>query len=224
MTVAWRRNPAVDIVVVDARVQGAGTDVEIADAIKLFNELGSWGSSTLPEVIIVARGGGSAEDLSPFNSEIVARAVFASKIPVVSAVGHESDFTLIDFVADLRAATPSAAAELCVAEITTARERALQLWQTLKAIIFRKIDRSMSTEVWCGLRERTLSHFGELDGKLNILANRIEVNNPLAVFKRGFSKTNVDPDTLKSGDGFEIMYYSKDRIAKGEAQWIRKTE
>lgn len=222
MTVAWRRNPSVDIVVVDTRVQGSGADAEIADAIELFNKL----PPQIPpvDVIIVARGGGSAKDLEPFNSEMVARAVFASKIPVVSAVGHESDFTLIDFVADLRAATPSAAAELCVAEVTTEREKVIHLWQVLKAIIFLKIDRAGSTKEWQMLRERTLAHFNDLNAKLNLQSTVIETNNPIAVLKRGFTKTDIDPNNLKSGDEFEIMYYSKDRIAKGVAEWKRKTE
>ena len=217
MTVAWRRNPAVDIVVVDTRVKGTGADIEIARGIEILN-------NSSFDVIIVARGGGSAEDLSPFNSEIVARAVFASKIPVVSAVGHESDFTLIDFVADLRAATPSAAAELCVPEVTTKRDRAIQLWQTLKAVIRRKIDHEVSSNVWQVLRDATLAHINELDRKLELQGALIEANNPIAVLKRGFTKTNIDPNLLKSGDEFEIMYSSNNKIAKGVAQWKRKME
>ena len=101
-----RRNEAINILIAPARVQGDGAAEEIADAIRLLN------SREEVEVIIVGRGGGSIEDLWCFNEESVARAIFNSRAPVVSAVGHETDFTIADFVADLRASTPSAAAEI----------------------------------------------------------------------------------------------------------------
>jgi exodeoxyribonuclease VII large subunit len=103
-----RRFPAVDIVIAPARVQGPEAPAEIIRAISNMQEVGD------VDVIILARGGGSLEDLAPFNDEGVARAIYRSRIPVVSAVGHETDFTIADFVADLRAPTPSAAAELVV--------------------------------------------------------------------------------------------------------------
>jgi len=110
LNILHRRAPWIRIVINPVRVQGAGAAAEIAAAIDEFN------SGALPgapvDVIVVARGGGSAEDLWEFNEEAVARAIYASAIPVVSAVGHEIDFTIADFVADLRAPTPSAAAEL----------------------------------------------------------------------------------------------------------------
>ena len=106
-----RRNPALRLILAACRVQGPGAGEEIARAICLLND---WAGS--PErrldAILVTRGGGSLEDLWAFNEEIVARAIFHSRIPVISAVGHEIDFTISDFVADLRAATPSAAAEI----------------------------------------------------------------------------------------------------------------
>ena len=108
VSVLRRRFPAVDLVLRSVPVQGEGAAGEIAQAIQEFNE---WGGA---DVLIVGRGGGSIEDLWAFNEEMVARAVYDSRIPVVSAVGHEIDFTIIDFVADVRAATPSAAAELVV--------------------------------------------------------------------------------------------------------------
>ena len=107
--VAGRRFAGIDWILAPVRVQGSGSAAEIAEAIGLVNRL----SATLPiDVILVTRGGGSLEDLWSFNEEEVARAIAASAIPVISAVGHEIDFTIADFVADLRAATPSAAAEL----------------------------------------------------------------------------------------------------------------
>jgi len=108
VTVLNRRFPAAEIILRPARVQGDGAAQEIAQAIEEFNEYGK------VDVLIVGRGGGSFEDLWAFNEEVVARAIFASDIPVVSAVGHEVDFTIADFVADFRAPTPSAAAEIVV--------------------------------------------------------------------------------------------------------------
>ena len=107
LNITYRRFPSVDIIIAPAAVQGAEAPGEICSAISELNSIG-------PDVIIVTRGGGSIEDLFCFNNERVARAIHASKIPVISAVGHEIDFTIADFVADLRAPTPSAAAELVV--------------------------------------------------------------------------------------------------------------
>src|SRR6267154_1619181 len=120
-----RRNPSLEIVLAPCRVQGDGAALEIAAAIQFLNEYNSAQSQIrrqeLPignhqslDLILVTRGGGSPEDLWAFNEEVVARAIFHSALPVVSAVGHEIDFTISDFVADVRAATPSAAAEIIV--------------------------------------------------------------------------------------------------------------
>jgi exodeoxyribonuclease VII large subunit len=106
LRVLRRRNEAVSVSIAPARVQGDGAAHEIARAIELLNERGQ------VDVIIVGRGGGSVEDLWCFNEECVARAIYESRVPVISAVGHETDFTIADFVADLRASTPSAAAEV----------------------------------------------------------------------------------------------------------------
>ena len=111
INVSTRRNPNVYIRLLPVPVQGSGAAEKIVKAIRKMND------KNLADVIILARGGGSLEDLWPFNEEIVARAIFDSKLPVISAVGHETDFTIADFVADLRAPTPSAAAELAVPDI-----------------------------------------------------------------------------------------------------------
>lgn len=113
--VARRRNPNVGIVVSPCAVQGAGAAEEIVRAIERLNRQGQC------DVLLVGRGGGSIEDLWAFNEEIVARAIAASRIPVISCVGHEVDFTIADFVADLRAPTPSAAAELAVPQLDAMR-------------------------------------------------------------------------------------------------------
>ncbi len=106
LSVARRRSPSTEIIIYGAKVQGEGAAKEIAAAIDLFN------AHYPVDILIVGRGGGSLEDLWAFNEEIVARAVYRSNIPVISAVGHEIDFTIIDFVSDLRAPTPSVAAEM----------------------------------------------------------------------------------------------------------------
>ena len=111
INVSTRRNPNVYIKLLPVPVQGPGAAEKIVKAINKMND------EKLADVIILGRGGGSLEDLWPFNEEIVARAIFASELPIISAVGHETDFTIADFVADLRAPTPSAAAELAVPDI-----------------------------------------------------------------------------------------------------------
>lgn len=108
INVITRRYPYCEIIIYPSLVQGAGAKENIVEAIEYFNE------HNLCDTLIVGRGGGSIEDLWAFNEEEVARAIYASKIPVISAVGHETDFTIADFVADLRAPTPSAAAEIAV--------------------------------------------------------------------------------------------------------------
>lgn len=110
--VLTRRFPTIEILLVPVKVQGDGSALEIAQAIEMMNERSDI------DVMIVGRGGGSLEDLWAFNEEVVARAIFGSRIPVISAVGHEIDFTVADFVADVRAPTPSAAAEIAVPELT----------------------------------------------------------------------------------------------------------
>ncbi len=115
LQILQRRNPSINILIAPVRVQGNGAAGEIADAIRLLNKHAKKPGNQL-DVLIVGRGGGSMEDLWAFNEEQVARAIFASEIPVVTAVGHETDYTIADFVADLRAPTPSAAAELVAAE------------------------------------------------------------------------------------------------------------
>lgn len=137
INVLHRRAPWISIIINPVRVQGAGAAAEIAAAVDEFN------SGTLPpvDVIVVARGGGSAEDLWEFNEEIVARAIAASRLPVVSAVGHEIDFSISDFVADLRAPTPSAAAELLAPDTSELLRRLEQIGGSLKRCVQERIDR-----------------------------------------------------------------------------------
>jgi exodeoxyribonuclease VII large subunit len=131
--VVQRRNPGLEIILAPCRVQGEGAAEEIAAAIRLLNELSLspvTRHSSL-DLILVTRGGGSLEDLWAFNEEVVARAIFESTIPVVSAVGHEIDFTISDFVADVRAATPSAAAEIITEGVFASRQLVMDLTQRM---------------------------------------------------------------------------------------------
>lgn len=117
VSVLKRRWPPIEIILMPVRVQGDGAAPEIADGIHAMNQYGK------VDLLIVGRGGGALEDLWAFNEEVVARAIYASKIPVISAVGHEIDFSISDFVADLRAPTPSVAAELAVPDVEEVRRR-----------------------------------------------------------------------------------------------------
>lgn len=127
INIVKRRYPSMHLLLYPVKVQGEGAAEEIARAISEMNRL------ALADVLIVGRGGGSMEDLWAFNEEVVARAVYESKIPIVSAVGHETDFSIADFAADLRAPTPSAAAELCVPEYGKLINRVEELSFALKA-------------------------------------------------------------------------------------------
>jgi exodeoxyribonuclease VII large subunit len=141
--VIQRRHPAVDIILAPCRVQGEGAAAEIAEAIRLLNELSrSELGHSRPgiDLILVTRGGGSLEDLWAFNEEVVARAIFESVVPVVSAVGHEIDFTISDFVADLRAATPSAAAEIITEGAHASRQFIVEATERLRLLARRTLD------------------------------------------------------------------------------------
>lgn len=149
-----RRHPALEIVFVPCRVQGEGAAEELAAAIGLLNEWAARGPAETHglDLILLTRGGGSLEDLWAFNEEIVARAIFQSAVPVVSAVGHEIDFTISDFVADVRAATPSAAAELISEGVMAAREQLRAVPQRLRAALERGLE--AAREELDGLLER----------------------------------------------------------------------
>ncbi len=136
LRVLRRRYANVELLLYPARVQGAEAAREIAQGIEVLNRLGGL------DVLIVARGGGSLEDLWPFNEERVARALAASRLPTLSAVGHETDFTIADFVADLRAPTPSAAAELVARAKTELLARLAALDRQLEAALERRLERA----------------------------------------------------------------------------------
>ena len=132
--VTWRRFPGMPLYLLPVKVQGDGAAQEIAHALRIMDKLPE------AEVIIVGRGGGSMEDLWAFNEEVVARAIAACKTPVVSAVGHETDFTIADMVADLRAATPSAAAEMAVPQHEAFKNEISVLYDDITQTLERQIN------------------------------------------------------------------------------------
>lgn len=134
INVGTRRNPNVHIRLYPVPVQGPTAAENIVNGIKFMNE------NKLADVLIVGRGGGSLEDLWPFNEEIVAKAIYESEIPIISAVGHETDFTIADFVADLRAPTPSAAAELAIPNIIDVKQNLNLYTNRLKVALKRKLE------------------------------------------------------------------------------------
>ncbi len=238
--VARRRDPSVGFIVAPCSVQGAGAAEEIAAAIRRLNEDGR------AEVILCGRGGGSIEDLWAFNEEIVARAIAASEIPVISCVGHETDFTITDFVADLRAATPSMAAELAVPMIS-------ELRQSLRAAMRRvssglaqgnRVRRAELERAWrspalqnpsqvliCSRRENVLrlwervriaedARLKALRSELGRLEAKIEALNPAGVLNRGYACVSSGGRVLSSAAelrrGMEIDIRLRDGSARAE--------
>lgn len=169
--VVERRNPALEMILVPCRVQGDGAAREIAAAIRLLNEFSTASAkpgddSTPLDLILITRGGGSLEDLWAFNEEAVAQAIFESQLPVVSAVGHEIDFTISDFVADLRAATPSAAAELITEDVFASRSFIADAPLRLAQLARRRLARTTET-------------FDSLSARLSRLHPRRRLNDSL---------------------------------------------
>ncbi len=222
-SVLERRFPSIGVVVLPVRVQGPGAAEEIAEAIGDMNRYGR------VDVIIVGRGGGSLEDLWAFNEEIVARAIHASRIPVVSAVGHEIDFTISDFVADLRAPTPSAAAELVVRDraelLETLRNMCYTMQQTLTDRVDGCFDRVKSlVESYSFNRpkdylrefvqtldefDRSLQlkfhHFVELTFQKHLnFSQRLESTNPRGVLKRGYTMVRHKGTVVTSSKKLEV--------------------
>ncbi|MEG1913940.1 MAG: exodeoxyribonuclease VII large subunit [Acidaminococcaceae bacterium] len=206
ITVARRRNPGIKLVLYPVKVQGAEAGAEIVKAIKFMNK------HKLAEVLIVGRGGGAVEDLWAFNEEAVVRAIANSELPIVSAVGHEIDFTLADFAADQRAATPSQAAEILVADVGAQKRQLLQLQgQNLRAmrILLEQKQKKLQLlasnvvltqpERWLENKKLQVDRSGQLllvamQTKLQGVAHRYALNaarldslSPLAIMSRGYS-------------------------------------
>ncbi len=220
LNVLGRRYPPADVVMIPVLVQGDGAPAQLVRALGAFDTLYAQGDPRTPDVIIIGRGGGSLEELWAFNDEAVARAVAACRIPVISAVGHETDFTICDFAADLRAPTPSAAAELAVPDMRELAERLALLHtasaRALRATLNRKQNalellrtkRCLTSPLY-PIEERmmrldnTVRRFAAAANltvsrtarRLGEAAGKLHVLSPLQVISRGYALVSKD-DTL----------------------------
>ena len=217
INVSTRRNPNTYIRLLPVPVQGKTASLQIAKGIKIMNE------KKLADVIILARGGGSIEDLWPFNEEVVARAIFESEIPIISAVGHETDFTIADFVADLRAPTPSAAAELANPDIYELKEKINSYKSRSRLALKKKIDlmnlkyeKILSSRVFSDPFRIINDNFLRLDSNIKLMQNSINIKykeaqmhftkvisnldtlSPLKTLARGYSITEKDGNIIKT--------------------------
>ncbi len=217
INVSTRRNPNVYIRLLPVPVQGPGAAEKIANGIKLMNE------KKLADIIIIARGGGSLEDLWPFNEEIVANAIYNSELPVISAVGHETDFTIADFVADLRAPTPSAAAELAVPDIYGLKDKINSYNSRLRLSLKKKVElmklqyeKCMASKVFKDPLKEINDKYVLLDSFIknteNIIKNKykdsknkyienvtkLDALSPLKTLTRGYCLTEYNGKIIKS--------------------------
>ncbi|MDP9129573.1 MAG: exodeoxyribonuclease VII large subunit, partial [Candidatus Binatota bacterium] len=230
------RYPDRRIVICSVKVQGDGAAREIAGAIADLNRFAA------VDVIISGRGGGSLEDLWAFNEEVVARAIFASEVPVVSAVGHEIDFTIADFVADARAPTPTAAAEMVLPrkrdlleQVETLEVRLAsgidfkleQLRETFEGLVKRLSDPSRKLrenqqrvdELSIDLTRRLTERLRQLKDRLAERAGRLGALSPLAVLERGYSIAHKLPEELIVKSSAELQAGDRLRVsfARGKA-------
>ena len=224
INVSTRRDKAVNIVLYPSRVQGDGAEVDLIDGIKYFDQ------NTDVDVIIVARGGGSFEDLMPFNNEDLARTVFRCNKPVVSAVGHETDFTIIDFVADLRAPTPSAAAELVVMPKENKLNRILTMFNRISSQILEQCNIGFAS---VGSLKRDLevsikNYINSVEYSIGISANALQKLNPARVLERGYAKIEKNGENISSVSQLQpeenLEIYMKDgkllaEVKSLEAKW-----
>lgn len=217
INVSTRRNPNVNIRLYPVPVQGEGAAEKIADGIKFMNK------NQLADVLILARGGGSLEDLWPFNEKIVAHAIYNSEIPVISAVGHETDFSISDFVADLRAPTPSAAAELAVPDVYEVKQKINSYQNRLRLSLVKKVEimklryeKCMSSRVFKEPLRNINDNYLKVDTYIKKLENiiktkqkeektkyvelvaKLDTLSPLKTLTRGYSLVEKNNNIIKS--------------------------
>ncbi len=216
INVSTRRNPNVVIRLLPVPVQGEGAAEKIADAIHYMNK------NKLADVLILARGGGSLEDLWPFNEEIVAHSIYHSSIPVISAVGHETDFTIADFVADLRAPTPSAAAELAVPDVYEVKQKIITYENRLRSSLIKKVEimklryeKVMASFVFKEPTRKIEENYMRMDNLLKQMENlikekqekektrygkliaKLDAYSPLKTLARGYTITQKNGKVIK---------------------------
>lgn len=237
INVSTRRNPNVYIRLLPVPVQGEGAGEKIAEGIDYMNQ------KQLADVIILARGGGSLEDLWPFNEEVVAYSIYQSKIPIISAVGHETDFSISDFVADLRAPTPSAAAELAVPDIYEVKQKINTYQNRLKMALTKKLeimklryDKCMSSSVFKEPTRRIQENYIKIDSYVKQLENlinktkeknknkyielvsKLDTLSPLKTLTRGYSIIEKDGKIVKSITDLQTEDKISIRLKDGEKQ------
>lgn len=237
INVSTRRNPNVYIKLLPVPVQGQGAAEKIAEAIQIMNK------EKLADVLIVARGGGSLEDLWPFNEEIVARAIYNSEIPVISAVGHETDFTIADFVSDLRAPTPSAAAELAVPNCSEIQLKLKTYENRLKNALYKKVEvmklryeKCMKSKAYTSPLQKINEYYMLIDKNEKALENKIQVIlkekkaymiewiskldalSPLKTLSRGYSIVQKDNKIVKTVKELKQGDNIKLRLTDGEKE------
>ncbi len=236
LNVLARRFPVAEIVFAGVQVQGDSAAPTIIDAIKKLN-------NTDVDVIIIARGGGSAEDLWPFNDEKLAYAIYDSQIPIISGVGHETDFTICDFVADLRAPTPSAAAELAVPDIreqkyyiaalknaldnaieSDIKDKQYNLEQLIKSSVLKNPEKIIEN---CELYLDTLTSkinnnfkdiFTKYSSDFTILCSKLDSLSPLKVLARGFSIAKKDENIIVNSKVLSVGDSISIQFADGSAK------
>ncbi|MGN0523279.1 MAG: exodeoxyribonuclease VII large subunit [Eubacterium sp.] len=214
-----RRYPLCDIIIVPTVVQGDAASGDIVKSIKFLDSMGDI------DTIIVGRGGGSLEDLWAFNTEAVARAVYECNTPIISAVGHETDYTICDFVSDLRAPTPSAAAELAVPDIIELRLKLNNLYGGIEQAMdyrllsleskLKALEQSACLNSKAGFYDNAIKTFNDYLDKLNssfqnvlnrkqsdlsVVAGRLDALSPLNVLARGYSIVTKNNKVVKSTD------------------------
>ena len=237
INVSTRRNPSVYIRLLPVPVQGEGAAEKIAEGIEYMNQ------NQLADVIILARGGGSLEDLWPFNEEIVAHSIYESKIPIISAVGHETDFSISDFVADLRAPTPSAAAELAVPDIYEVKQKINTYQNRLKMALTKKLeimklryDKCMSSSVFREPTRKIQENYIKIDSYVKQLENvinkikeknknkyielvsKLDTLSPLKTLTRGYSIIEKNGKIVKSVTDLQTEDEISIRLKDGEKQ------
>ena len=217
INVSTRRNPKVVIRLLPVPVQGEGAAEKIAEGIRFMNK------NKMADVLILARGGGSLEDLWPFNEEIVAHAIYNSEIPIISAVGHETDFSISDFVADLRAPTPSAAAELAVPDIYEIKQKINTYQNRLRLSLIKKVEimklryeKCMTSRVFKEPLRNINDNYLKIDTYIKRLENyivskqkeektkyiklisKLDALSPLKTLTRGYSLVESNEKIVKS--------------------------
>lgn len=231
--VTRKKNPFTDILVYPVKVQGLGAEFEISEGIEYLDR------NSDVDVIIVARGGGSFEDLSPFNTETVARAIFNAQKPIISAVGHETDFSISDFASDFRAPTPSVGAEVAVFDYY----EELQVLESLRDGLKKSMQRCLSKKVsdvqtsvamilqnvsnQVSLQESELERnvmqlknaiekvVDNKNKELNILVAKLEKSNPLSILKSGYGKVELDGKSVSSVNELVVGSKIKTQMADG---------